>query len=191
MKTQLFWIAAFLVVSSFSFSQDYYSKSSDEFLQMPSLQKTIDPENYDKELLNATLFHMTNKYRAAKKKSVLKYSDYFTTSAYGHSSDMARKDFFSHKSPIRKKRTMLKRVELAGLKNYKYLSENIAYKSVRGMTYYELAEYFVFDSWHNSAGHRKNMLSNEIRYAGCGIAFTPSKKFGWLAYATQNFGNYL
>lgn len=199
-------------------NKDYYSELNlKNFRKEKLFQERINFDSIDFSRLHAVIFFITNEKRAEKKLSFLEYAPELEKAARMHSRDMYEKKFFSHYNPYaKKKKAPNDRGALAGILN-PYLAENIAtshaleYKSgekvfVRGdgqfsykidgeliqpHTYLSLAETIV-DSWMNSKGHRKNILSDDALQLGCGTYFYRDKNFNNMPTfnATQNFQLY-
>ena len=199
-------------------NKNYYSELNlKNFRKEPLFNERINFDSIDFTRLHAAIFFITNEERAKKKLSFLEYVPELERAAEMHSRDMYEKKFFSHHNPsVRKKKTPNDRAVLVGILN-PYIAENIAtshgleYKSgekvfVRGNgqfsykidgeliqphTYMSLAATIV-DSWMNSKGHRKNILSNDALQLGCGTYFYRDKRFNNMPTfnATQNFQLY-
>lgn len=95
--------------------------------------------------------------------------------ARAHSEDMARRDYFDHRSPDG--RQPEDRARIAGIR-YSRLAENIqlnndAYDPVR----------VAVDSWMTSKGHRRNILDPGFLQTGIGVALSEEGVF----YLTQLF----
>lgn len=198
--------------------RDYYSKLNlKNFRKEQLFHERINFDSIDFSRLHAAIFFISNEERAKKRLSFLEYAPELERAALMHSRDMYEKKFFSHFNPSEKiKKTPNDRGALAGILN-PYLAENIAtshglkYKSgekvfVRGdgqfsyttdgqliqaHTYLSLAETIV-DSWMNSKGHRRNILSADALQLGCGTYFYRDKAFNNMPSfnATQNFQLY-
>jgi len=197
---------------------DYYSELNlKNFRKEKLFQERLNFDSIDYPRLHAAIFFITNEERAKKKLSFLEYAPELERAAQMHSRDMYEKKFFSHYNPsVKKKKTPNDRAVLAGILN-PYIAENIAtshglqYKSgekvfVRGdgqfsyridgeliqpHTYLSLAATIV-DSWMNSTGHRKNILSDDALQLGCGTYFYRDRGFSNMPTfnATQNFQLY-
>jgi uncharacterized YkwD family protein len=85
------------------------------------------------------------------------------------SNEMVEKDYFLHTSPTYG--TPFEMMKNFGI-TYKTAGENIAGNSDMKNT---------VDSWMNSEGHRKNILSNSYNYIGIGV--TSSPKYGYVISA--------
>ena len=91
--------------------------------------------------------------------------------SFGHSYDMAKNDYFSHKN--QNGDSVLERAQGHGIK-FKTIGENLAMGSQNSIYMHELLM--------NSEGHRKNILGN-FTNMGTGIAFAENNK----PYLTQIF----
>jgi uncharacterized protein YkwD len=199
-------------------NKDYYSELNlKNFRKEQLFHEQLSFDSIDFTRLHAALFFITNEERAKKRLSFLEYVPELEKASQMHSRDMYENNFFSHYNPsVEKKKTPNDRAVLAGILN-PYIAENIAtshglkYKSgekvfVRGSgqfsytmegelipphTYMSLAETIV-DSWMNSRGHRKNILSDDALQLGCGTYFYRDKSFNNMPTfnATQNFQLY-
>ncbi|MFW5793668.1 MAG: CAP domain-containing protein [Bacteroidota bacterium] len=177
-----------LLISGSAFSQinwdyDLYEQMNHKnFRNNPMFSQTIDFNNPDLPLLNATLFFMTNEVRAKKRRKLLDYNKNLEIAAYQHSKSMVVLNFYSHINSIQPQRaTPQKRGKFAGIKN-PFIAENIAYADTRSSdTYLEIAE-FIMDLWMKSPNHKSNILSKDALELGCGAYFSENRVF-----ATQNF----
>ncbi len=171
----------------------YYEMSTSEFENYAPAKEKVEWGKMDFYLLNAAIFHKTNKIREENGKTTLQYSKALETSAYGHSMDMVKQEFFDHNNPNTGK-TPFDRMADCGV-NSGSRAENIAAFTFRdGSTYLEIAHTFVYQMWWNSPGHKKNMLG-DFKYLGAGFYAgettnlfpNQSGKFKTMV-ATQNFG---
>jgi len=197
---------------------DYYARLTvNNFRKNNSLNQPINFEQPDYQTLNAAIFFATNEQRLKKKLHLLAHSVKLEESATMHSKDMYEENFFSHTNPgDRKKRTPNDRARLIGILN-PYLAENIAtafglqYEQDRDVvvkgpgkfsypnneelipphTYLSVAD-ALLESWMNSEGHRRNILSDKALQLGCGTYMYYDKSFNLMPtfIATQNFQEY-
>jgi len=143
---------------------------------------------------------LINKERKKHNLSALAWNDALSTIARKHSSDMAKRNYFSHFSP--EGHDFSYRYKQAGyscalrVDDRIYLgAENIFQNNlydrivyVNDVPNYEwntmahIAETTV-QGWMNSPGHRKNILTPEWKSEGIGVAVSPDDK----VYITQNF----
>ncbi len=162
---------------------DYKTTSRQAFMKLPQIKEKIDDNNFDQALLDACIFYVTNEKRVAHNRSPFKHSSSLRKAADMHSEDMARDNFYSHINPKDgSKRDPGMRMARFGVGDGQK-AENIAKVSYYGSTYLEVAYAFV-DMWMDSPGHRKNILSKEFNYLGCGMALRKSTSS---CLGTQNF----
>lgn len=101
--------------------------------------------------------------------------------AAGHSTDMAKRNYFSHNDLEGHRYTY--RYTSAGYICKQASGENIyRYSNPRAITEESLASKAV-DSWMHSSGHRQNILSKAFHNEGIGVAFDSAKSY----YVTQDF----
>jgi uncharacterized protein YkwD len=165
---------------------DYTRFTPATFRLHPPVLRVMDRMALDHALLNAALFFATNAERATHKLPLFQPSRALTVSAFGHSRDMTLQDFFSHQNPKdATKRTPWQRMEAEGVIGGQR-AENIAMRTVKGMTYLACADAIV-KMWMNSPGHRANILNRKFIFLGCGAHGCRCPKFH--LHATQNFGS--
>ena len=128
------------------------------------------------ELMGESLvvFHHTNAFRKLHNKKIFKPSAMLDTSSSLHSQDMAANNYFNHVSLDG--RTMTKRMEAQGMRNWKRCAENIAAGQLTG--------YSAYAGWISSEGHRKNIM-NDTTHLGVGMGYNPDSTYKY--YYTQNF----
>lgn len=105
-----------------------------------------------------TLVDLINQHRRASKCRALEWIGPVAEVAQTHSSDMVRRNFFSHTNPDGL--TPFQRLAGAGVK-YSRAAENIAYGQQTGAA--------VFQSWLGSPGHRRNLEDCTLRQHGLGF----------------------
>ena len=120
------------------------------------------------------ILEQTNKARAAEKLPPLKLNRTLTKVARAHSENMARQHKMEHVLDGKKPS---QRIAEAGY-DYHYTGENVAY----GFGGFGPEE--VFEGWMKSPGHRKNILDENYKEIGIGVA-TDDKG---ATYYTQDFG---
>ncbi len=118
----------------------------------------------------AAVVALTNAERAKAGCKPLQVDSRLNKSALGHSSDMARRDYFEHDSPEGK--DFADREAEAGFEGNSG-GENIA------MGQRSAAE--VMDDWMHSPGHKRNIL--DCKFTKIGVGYVPNGH-----YWTQNFG---
>lgn len=217
----LFSTIIFLFIGiNFCNSQDYIKyyneQSSNSFLNEIRLTESVNGEQINIELLNATIFHLTNIERRKNKLIELDFGAKLYLSAQLHSDKMIQLDFFSHTNKQERKWREPKDRILHFEQLYTALGENILennllnYKDktlsyrikelengdqiylnkkgeqIQYSTYLELANRLV-QQWMNSEPHKKNILSNSYNLLACACAINPNK-IPILIRCTQNFG---
>ena len=184
------------------------------FSKLPQARQVIDPDAVNFDLLDAAVFHETNRRRQQQRLSALKYDERARAAAQMQSRDMAKGGFLDHENPDPTKKTMNDRAKLAGLRP-RALAENVAstfgrrYKSGQPFysreesgrkiysaqpdgppipmhTYLSFAEALV-DSWMKSPGHRKNILHSDVEYVGCACELPRNPNAMETFYCTQVF----
>ncbi len=143
---------------------------------------------------------LINKERKKHNLSAMAWNDALSAIARKHSSDMAKRNYFSHFSPeghdfsYRYKQEGYSCAVPVGERIYlgaENIFQNNLYDRIvfiDGMAHYEwnsmakIADTTV-RGWMNSPGHRKNILTPYWRSEGIGVAISPDDK----VYITQNF----
>lgn len=139
--------------------------------QKPGFYAT--PSNDLRDGFEREMIELMNQSRVEAGLEPLKFDKGLIEQARKHSQDMAEKNYFSHtgsdgSSPE-------KRMKAAGYLTEQYYAENLAYG--------QYSSIFAHEGLMNSLGHRKNILSKELEYAGVGVAFDDSNR----PYYTINF----
>ncbi|WP_162795097.1 CAP domain-containing protein [Nonomuraea lactucae] len=116
---------------------------------------------------------LTNAERAKGGCQPLKADAQLRKAAFGHSSDMATQNYFSHTS--KDGRTFMERIRGAGFTGGSAFAENIA------MGYPNPAAVVV--GWMKSSGHRANIMNCNYNLIGVGAAKNSKGQIYW----TQNF----
>lgn len=195
-------------------SELFTKHDADSFARLAAARRVIDPDAVDYDLLDAAVFHETNRRRREKGLSALKHDAKARTAAQTQSRDMAKGGFVGHENPDPRKKTLGDRAKLAGLRP-RVLAENVAstfgrrYTSGKAFysreengrkiysatpdgppipmhTYLSFAE-ALLDSWMKSPGHRKNILHREVEYLGCACALPRNPNAMETFYCTQVF----
>jgi uncharacterized protein YkwD len=188
----LSWTASAAPRDGESFFTEYDERS---FRKLPIANQPIDPERVNRQLLDAAVFHETNRRRAAENLEPLRYDARARKAAAIQSRAMAKAGVVSHENPKPDASSLTDRARLAGLTRPAFLAENVAsafgrrYRSgekfyvreengrkvysaepdgppIPMHTYLSFASALV-DSWMSSPGHRKNILASEARFLGC------------------------
>jgi len=212
------FMKAILIGILFLNSVVLFSQIEKDKKSLDSLLNTyIDFDNLNYKILNYAIFLKTNEARKRNNLPPLEYNLILEEMAMMHSKDMVNKRFFSHENPYdRNKKTIIDRAYMVGIKNPN-IAENIAeafglqYQSntrifLRGKgkfsytadgdlisphTYLSLANQIV-DTWLNSPGHKKNILSPSAVQIGCGAWLYFDSAFNFMPSfkITQNFQLY-
>lgn len=119
------------------------------------------------------ILELTNKARAEEGLKPLRMSPVLTRAARNHSRNMAKQDKLEH---VLDEKTPSDRAKSAGYPST-YVGENIAYNT-------ELDAAETFDTWINSPPHKKNILREDYKEIGIGMARTSKG----VVYYTQVFG---
>jgi len=192
-----------IAVKNAAVTDSLYNYDSEEFLKLEKLNEPIDFESPDVEILNAAIFHLTNKERKKKKRSELIFSAELGKAAQFHSEQMRDQKFYSHENAKDKEFYSLDdRIRYFG-GNFRMYGENINDIDYKGqwrdkffmlgitpLTYGDLAKKIV-RSWMSSSGHRANILDLDFKFLGCGTALpiNPHKRKKYIyIYSTQDFG---
>lgn len=163
---------------------DYARFTPATFRTHEPARRKIGSENPDFGLLSAAIFFASNEQRLKNGRPALAFSPALARAAQGHSQAMGGKGFFSHTNPNDGTlRTPWQRMAAVGIAGG-YRTENIASGGGANLTYLEAADMFL-TMWMKSAGHRSNLLDKNVRFLGCGAAFSRSKQL----LSTQNFAS--
>ena len=187
----IFCFYPLFLISQLSLHQwddSFYNKYNySSFQRLNIVHSEIDLTNIDYELLNAAIFYSTNIHRVKNGRRPFKHSSLLERAAQDHSQDMVKFNFFSHKSPVNKKRSFSDRLDHVGIK-YSHAGENIAMTKIAS-TYWDLAS-DLLEQWMNSTPHKKNILNSNFNYLGCGSYDYLDRSYGdRYIKSTQNFSN--
>ena len=119
------------------------------------------------------VLRLTNAERAKGGCQPLKHDAQLRAAAFGHSSDMAAKNYFDHTS--QDGRSFLDRIRAAGFTGGTGWAENIAMGQPTPAS--------VVTGWMNSAGHRANIMNCKYNLIGVGAAKNSRGQIYW----TQDF----
>ncbi|MFI9590099.1 CAP domain-containing protein [Nonomuraea sp. NPDC052265] len=119
------------------------------------------------------VLRLVNAERAKGDCKPLKHDAQLRAAAFGHSSDMAAKDYFDHTS--KDGRSFMDRIRAAGFTGGTAFAENIAYGQSTPAS--------VMNSWMNSSGHRANIMNCRYTVIGVGAAKNAQGRIYW----TQDF----
>ena len=165
--------------------QSYEKYNHVNFSKLEEINQTINLDKIDYPLLHATIFFLTNKERAKRKKEIISWNKNLEIAAFNHSKMMAELNFFSHSSKIKKRKEPEDRAKIAGITN-PFIAENIAKTPLYPQdTYLSLSKKIV-TQWMNSPGHKSNILSKEAIELGVGVFIIKESEVNYV-YATQNF----
>lgn len=165
----------------------------------------INPAQFDQTALCTMIFSMTNTQRAQAGLPPFSHQRALAGAAAQHSADMAKRDYFAHKS-----KGLLRRADPRDrMATYGYQprmsAENIAMiptinnqviqtssdgsRRVSGADYntYERLAQYAMQQWMDSPGHRKNILSPQLTSMGVGVAIGFRGNVPYV-YLTQDFG---
>lgn len=189
--------------------------SAESFRKVPAAMAALDPAAIDRDLLDAAVFHETNRRRQQHGLPALRFDAKAREAARMHSDAMAKHGFVGHENRFdRQRATMSDRGQMVGLRPA-LLAENVASTFARRYnsgdafyvreengrqiqsatpkgpqipmrTYLEFAE-AVLDGWMNSPGHRKNVLLKNAEYLGTACAPGSDRRELEKFYCTQVF----
>ncbi|HEX4811648.1 MAG TPA: CAP domain-containing protein [Nonomuraea sp.] len=112
---------------------------------------------------------LTNAERAKGGCGPLKHHPQLRAAAFGHSSDMAKRDYFDHTSP--EGRDVGDRIAAAGFSGQRAWGENIAFGQPSAAS--------VVRGWMNSPGHRQNIMNCTYNLIGVGAADNGQGRIYW------------
>ena len=197
-------------------NNSYTELNSGISLDDPLLKTTVDPTNFNFELINAALFHLSNRERTKKGKKPLLYYNDLEKAAKIHSTEMAKHHFFDHINPKNKKyKTPADRIFIFN-SDYRTVGENIVANNLikytgetleytiskrNGTTVYlnsegkelEYTNYIdlalkLTSQWMNSVPHKKNILNSDYKLVGYYCVLEKTDLFTKIK-CTQNFGS--
>jgi len=160
------------------------------------INKKLDPNQVDEDLLEDLIYTEVNKIRSGNGLQPLEKDKVLLFAASNQNLFQLRNNQLSH---IQKKKgfeTVRDRVNYYGGKGYTMLGENLIYEGflvktsknkiqeVITPTYQALSETIV-RNWMNSEGHRENILNPNFTLVGTAVHFRSSNH---AIYATQVFG---
>ena len=194
--TKIF-ILLFLQLSSLSKNStgNYFQMDDETFFSLPATTHTILLIEPDTLLLDAAIFHATNKVRREHGLPIFKHDLCLYKAARSHAASMVVKSYYGHNNPFSPfEKTVDRRVDLC-TKRFKRIGENIGryqtlisgdFLSVRwdnkagqydfinpdnnntakSYTYAAYAHHVV-SQWMASPNHRSNILSVSYVEVGC------------------------
>jgi len=172
---------------------ELHKMSPEEFGKIEKFKTPIDFENIDIALLDAAVFHETNRHRVENDLSRLDFEPALREAAAVQVRGMIRMQAIGHTHPDADKRTLGDRFELLGIET-DLLAENVAmvfgirYKSGTNVykrrkagqmvfseqpdgtpilphTYASFSEHLLAE-WMASPGHRRNILTKDLKTLG-------------------------
>lgn len=200
-----------------SWDEQYDQYTIKEFMELTSLQDTLQFDQLDLGLLNAAVFFVSNAVRVQAGKEALQFSPVLRNMADHHARAMAKYAFVSHynwrnwrsatpdrRSKMFKANAGAENVASAFLYNYqggvKYIIKRrngVAHfhrdkdhSEIVRHTYLSFAEDLV-RRWMESPGHRENLLHNRLTRLGCAVRVGEGeldKNEIPLTYCVQEFG---
>jgi uncharacterized protein YkwD len=134
------------------------------------------PNLASREQMERRVFDLVNAERASNGLTPLMWIDKAADAARSHSEDMAANRYLSHYDLHGRK--VSQRAEDAGLNDWRWLGENIAWLSGHSDPTNRVVE-----NWMRSKGHRENILQQNFNQSGIGMAVSSDGKY----YFTQVF----
>ncbi|MGN9784369.1 CAP domain-containing protein [Nonomuraea sp. ZG12] len=135
----------------------------------PTKTSTAPPSDTVGSAEENEVVRLTNAERAKDGCRPLKHDAQLRKAAFGHSSDMAVKNYFSHTS--QDGRSFLDRIRQAGFTGGSGWAENIA-KGQRTPA-------AVMSGWMNSSGHRANIMNCKYNLIGVGAVKNSQGQIVW------------
>ncbi|WP_172840534.1 CAP domain-containing protein [Virgibacillus phasianinus] len=131
-----------------------------------------EPSKSLREGFEYQLFDLTNATRVKHGLSILKWDDHVSETARNHSLDMAENQYFAHTNP-------------QGQSPFDRMKEdNISFITAgENLAYGQFSSIFAHEGLMNSLGHRKNILRENYKYLGVGVAFNNESQ----PYYTEDF----
>ena len=193
----------------------FIQHNADSFRKLQAANQAIDPERVNLRLLEAAVFHETNRRRTAQKLDPLRYDAKVRAAAAIQSRAMAKTGVVSHENAKANAKSPSERAQLAGLSRPALLAENVA--SSFGRRYRSGEKFYVrdehgrkvysaepdgppipmhtylsfasalLDSWMDSPEHRKNILVKDAKYLGCSCVRGEERTPLETYYCTQVF----
>lgn len=131
-----------------------------------------EPSKQLQEGLEYQLFDLTNATRAKHDLPILSWDDQVRETAQDHSLDMAENQYFDH-------------VNLEGQSPFDRMEEdNIGFTTAgENLAYGQYSSIYAHEGLMNSLGHRENILQENYRNLGVGVAFNEESQ----PYYTEKF----
>ena len=185
-----------------------------DFSKLETLKEPIDFEHIDTALLDAAVFHETNRRRMDQGLSALDFEPILREAARVQARGMVRQEKVTHLHPDEDKKTMAERFDFLGIETTTF-AENVAMtfgiryqsgepmyprvengkkifsrepdgKPIQPHTYASFATQLL-DAWMASPGHRKNILLESITCLGTSSLHDRSGLGMDTFYSTQEF----
>ncbi len=163
--------------------------TDDQWLGLEAMRWTFVPEKMERQV-----FRLSNEVRRENHLPLLQWNAKLSQAARAHSEEMARLNYFSHRSPTPANATAEDRLAQVGL-DYQVSAENIAKEPLARLywsdgrvtryTWGELAQN-TLRHWFESIGHRRNLLRPDVSESGVGTAIRKDGRVAYL-YVTQTF----
>lgn len=206
------WISLLVSIVFPVEASEYYNYEAEDFFKLEEVNRAIDINQFDGNLLEAAVFHATNEARAKRRKNQLNYEAALASAAKSHSSYQAKYNKVEHiNKKDRKFETPFKRVKAFGGDDFNGVAENLAKLSpallgpnntyfmkdgqpvdkaqnpLKMVSYKDFAQKVV-NSWIKSRGHNRNLMGN-YAFLGCGVSdvILNKDKIPQIFF-TQNFG---
>ena len=96
---------------------DYAALTTEEFFKRPELEQKIAAKAFNPVLLEAAVFHQTNRERVNNKLPPFRYGRAMDLMARQHSQEMVDLRYFEHESPVPANKTLTDRLKSVGLVN--------------------------------------------------------------------------
>lgn len=174
----------------------------------------LHADRLDVRLLTSEIVRYTNRIRRERQLPTCETHSTLMRAAQSHSEEMARLEYISHESPIRKNAHLIDRLtntgmtlsnvvvgenlgvdyllKIANIPFYKHhidgeiqFVNSLTKQAIKNQTYAGFARQMV-NNWLNSPGHCENLLDDRFEYIGIGAAL--GRYNGLTAiYVTQNF----
>ncbi|WP_373895033.1 CAP domain-containing protein [Virgibacillus sp. CBA3643] len=144
----------------------------DEELEQNKNAFYTEPSEQLQAGLEYQLFDLTNATRAKHDLPILTWDDQVRETAQDHSSDMAENQYFNH-------------VNLEGQSPFDRMEEDDISFTTAGenLAYGQYSSIFAHEGLMNSLGHRENILKENYRNLGVGVAFNDESQ----PYYTEKF----
>ncbi|WP_449354508.1 CAP domain-containing protein [Virgibacillus natechei] len=144
----------------------------DEELEQNKNAFYTEPSEQLQAGLEYQLFDLTNATRAKHDLPILTWDDQVRETAQDHSSDMAENQYFNH-------------VNLEGQSPFDRMEEDDISFTTAGenLAYGQYSSIFAHEGLMNSLGHRENILKENYRNLGVGVAFNEESQ----PYYTEKF----